>query len=325
MYTAEELKEVVEKTLGSINYPEAPSELYNPISYSLSVGGKRIRPILSLMSSNLFTDRISDKIILPAVGLEIFHGFTLVHDDIMDNAEMRRNQITVHKKWNANIAILSGDAMLIESYKMIAQSDPAHLLPVLQCFNKTASEVCEGQQFDMNYEHNPAITEEDYLNMIHLKTAVLLAAGTKIGAIGGGASAPNCERMYKFGLNIGLAFQIQDDLLDTYCETKVFGKMVGGDIVSNKKTYLLVSAIRLAKGAQKQQLNSMLKSNDIAAEEKYLAVKSIYDDLKIKELAETKIKYYFDLAIKEIDAIDIKPERKKNIIDYINTLMGRQA
>lgn len=325
MYTAEELKEVVDKTLVGIKYPETPSELYAPISYSLSVGGKRIRPVLALMSSNLFTDRITDRTILPAVGLEMFHGFTLLHDDIMDKADMRRNQVTVHKKWNQNVAILSGDAMCIESYKLIAQADPTRLSDILNLFNKTAIEVCEGQQFDMNYEHNPVITEEDYLKMIELKTAVLIAASTKIGAMAVSAPAADCDRMYKFGLNIGLAFQIQDDLLDTYGETKIFGKMIGRDIATNKKTYLLVLAIRLAKGEQKQQLNALLKAQDMPAEEKFNAVKAIYNDLKIKDLAEAKIKEYFDCALKELDAIDVKPERKKNLLAFANSLMGREA
>ncbi|MDR1055329.1 MAG: polyprenyl synthetase family protein [Prevotellaceae bacterium] len=325
MYTTEELKEIVEKTLGNIKYPELPSELYAPISYSLSVGGKRTRPVLALMSANLFTDRMTDKVILPAVGLEVFHGFTLVHDDIMDKADMRRNQVTVHKKWNQNVAILSGDAMLIEAYKLISRSDPAYLLDILQCFNKTASEVCEGQQYDMNYENSPVITEDDYLRMIRLKTASLMATGTRIGAMAVGAPAADCERMYKFGLNIGWAFQIQDDLLDTYGETKVFGKMRGRDIAANKKTYLLVLAIRLAKDEQKQQLNALLKVHDMPVEEKFAAVKSIYDELKIKDFAQDKIKSYFRIAIKEIESVDVKPERKKNLLSFTNALMGREA
>lgn len=325
MYTAEELKEVVEKTLGGIKYPESPSELYAPISYSLSVGGKRIRPVLALMASNLFTDRMTDKIVLPAIGLEVFHGFTLVHDDIMDKAEVRRNQITVHKKWNTNTAILSGDAMCIESYKFIAQCEPSRLSDILACFNKTAIEVCEGQQFDMNYENNPIITEEDYLRMIELKTAVLVAASTKIGAMAVSAPTIDCDRMYKFGLNIGLAFQIQDDILDTYGETKIFGKAIGRDIATNKKTYLLVAAIRLAKGNAKQQLNALLKSNDMPAEEKYAAVKAIYDELNVKELAEEKVKMYFNTALKELDNVEVKPERKKNLINFAHKLMGREV
>ena len=325
MYTAEELKDLVERTLGSIKYPESPSELYAPIAYSLSVGGKRIRPVITLMSGNLFTDRITDKIILPAAGIEVFHGFTLVHDDIMDNADMRRNQATVHKKWSSNTAILSGDAMLIEAYKLIAQCDQAYLSNILQIFNKTASEVCEGQQYDMNYENSPVITEEDYLRMIELKTAVLLAAGAKIGAMAVGAPAVDCDKIYKLGINAGLAFQIQDDLLDTYGETKIFGKKIGRDITANKKTYLLVLAIRLAKGEQKKKLTALLKNKDIAPEEKFIAIKTIYDELNIQELSKNKIKDLFDAALKELDGINVKPERKQNLLYFINKLIGREA
>ena len=324
MYTAEELKEVVEKTLGSIKYPESPSELYAPISYSLSVGGKRIRPVIALMSSNLFTDRITDKSIMPAAGMEVFHGFTLIHDDIMDKADVRRNQVTVHKKWNENVAILSGDQMLIEAYKLMTLCDPNYLLSIMQCFNRIATQVCEGQQFDMNYENNPVITEDDYLRMIELKTAVLLAASARIGAMAVGAPAVDCERMYKFALNVGMAFQIQDDMLDTYGDTKIFGKAVGQDIATNKKTFLLVSAIRLAKGEQKKQLNSLLKTKDMPAEQKYKAMKEIYDDLKVRDLAETKIKSFFDAALKEFESVDVKPERKKNMLSFVNALMGRE-
>jgi geranylgeranyl diphosphate synthase type II len=323
MYSFYELKDLVDKLLKGIMHPEGPPELYTPISYSLSMGGKRIRPVLALMVCNMFTDRITDKCILPATGLEMFHTFTLVHDDIMDNADMRRNHMSVHKKWNRDIAILSGDAMCIEAYRLLCQAEAAKLPDILSCFSKAALNVCEGQQYDMNYESKISITEEDYLKMIELKTAALIAVSTKIGAIMGEASIQDVDRLYKFGLNLGMAFQIQDDVFDTYSESKKIGKDVGLDITNNKKTYLLTSAIRLAKGEQKKQLNALLKA-EITPEEKFLAVKSIYDELKIKDLAETRIKKYFSMAMDELNATEIKPERKQNMEEFINQLIIRQ-
>lgn len=323
MYSAEELKELIEKSLKALKFPESPSELYAPISYSLSLGGKRVRPILSLMACNLFTDRITDKCVLPAVGLEIFHSFTLVHDDIMDKADLRRNQTSVHKKWNSNVAILSGDAMCIESYKLLCQADTAKLPEILQNFNKAALHVCEGQQYDMNYETKSTITENDYLQMIELKTAALIAVSAKIGAIAGGAGMHDAERLYNIGRNLGLAFQIQDDVLDTYSDSKTFGKAVGQDIANNKKTYLLTAAIRLSVGDQKKQLRSLLEMKE-GSEEKYQAVKAIYDNLKIRSLAEGKIEEYFTAAINELNQIEVKPERKKHFEEFIVELKKRQ-
>jgi geranylgeranyl diphosphate synthase type II len=324
MYSAEVIKELVEKSLKGIQHPDVPSELYAPVTYNLSIGGKRIRPILALLSCNLFTDRITDKCILPATGLEIFHCFTLVHDDIMDNADMRRNQLSVHKKWNINTAILSGDAMCIESYKLLCYAEPAKVQDILHSFNKAALSVCEGQQYDMNYESKSIITEDDYLKMIELKTAALISVSTKIGAIMGGASSSDIDRLAKLGRNLGLAFQIQDDIMDSYSDSRKIGKNVGLDIANNKKTYLLTSAIRLAKGDQKKQLVTLLNGKDIPFEQKYSGIKEIYDSLKVRDLAEFKVKEYFSIVEEELKTVDVKLERKHYFKEFINNLFGRQ-
>lgn len=323
MYSAEDIKELVEKSLKGIQYPDGSSDLYAPVAYSLSIGGKRIRPILSLLSCNLFTDRITDKCILPATGLEIFHCFTLVHDDIMDKADMRRNQPSIHKKWNINTAILSGDAMCMEAYKLLCYAETAKIAEILHSFNKAGLNVCEGQQYDMNYENKTTVTEEDYLRMIELKTAALISVSTKIGAIMGGASSADVDRLAKLGLNLGLAFQIQDDIMDSYSDSKKTGKNSGLDIANNKKTYLLTSAIRLARGEQKKQLVSLLNNKDIPFKEKYAGMKEIYDDLKVKDLAEAKVKEYFSTVESELKAVDVKQERKYYFNEFIDKLFGR--
>ncbi|MDR1896220.1 MAG: polyprenyl synthetase family protein [Prevotellaceae bacterium] len=324
MYSAEDLKELVEKSLRGMQYPNDHSDLYTPVTYSLSIGGKRIRPILSLLSCNLFTDRILDKCILPATGLEMFHCFTLIHDDIMDNADIRRNHPVIHKKWNVNVAILSGDAMCIESYKLLCHAEPTKIPDILQNFNKAALSVCEGQQYDMNYEAKTTVTEEDYLTMIELKTAALISVSTKIGAIMGEAPSADVDRLARLGLNLGMAFQIQDDILDIYADSKKIGKDVGKDIANNKKTYLLTSAIRLAKGEQKKELVALLNGANISFEEKYNRVKAIYDTLKVKDLAEIKVKEYFSAVENELKAVDVKPERKQYFKEFIDSLFIRQ-
>jgi geranylgeranyl diphosphate synthase type II len=324
MYSAEDIKELVEKSLRGIQYPDGPSELYAPVAYSLSIGGKRIRPILALLSCNLFTDRITDKCILPATGLEIFHCFTLVHDDIMDKADMRRNQPSIHKKWNTNTAILSGDAMCMEAYKLLCYAETAKVADVLHSFNKAGLNVCEGQQYDMNYESKTTVTEEDYLKMIELKTAALISVSTKIGAIMGGASSQDIDRLAKLGQNLGLAFQIQDDIMDSYSDSKKTGKNSGLDIANNKKTYLLTSAIRLAKGEQKKQLVAFLNDKEITFAKKYAGIKEIYDNLNVKDLAEAKVKEYFSTVENELQAVDVKQERKQYFKEFIDGLFGRQ-
>jgi geranylgeranyl diphosphate synthase type II len=242
----------------------------------------------------------------------------------MDKADMRRNQPSLHKKWNINIAILSGDAMCIEAYKLLCYAETSKIPDILHNFNKAALNVCEGQQYDMNYESKTTITEEDYLKMIELKTAALISVSTKIGAIIGGASSSDIERLAKLGLNLGLAFQIQDDILDSYSDSKKIGKDTGLDIANNKKTYLLTSAIRLAKGDQKKQLVGLLNGKDIPFEQKYAEMKEIYDNLKVKDLADAKVKEYFSTVEGELKAIDVKQERKHYFREFIDSLFGRQ-
>jgi geranylgeranyl diphosphate synthase type II len=260
---------------------------------------------------------------MPAIGIEVFHGFTLIHDDIMDNAEIRRSSATVHKKWSKNTAILSGDAMCMEAYRLISQTNASHLPQVFEVFNKTAVQVCEGQQFDINFENKFLISEADYLTMINLKTAAMIAASAKIGAIVAEASISDCESLYQFGYNLGMAFQIQDDLLDTYGNPSLFGKTIGGDIVSNKKTFLLVSALIRAQGQQMTNLENLLKANDIPNNEKIKKIKEIFDELEIKQLADSKINNYFKTAMEYLDKINVTQYRKENIIRFINDLIDR--
>lgn len=260
---------------------------------------------------------------MPALGLEIFHGFTLIHDDIMDNASLRRNQETVHKKWNSNIAILLGDAMCIEAYKLLCCAETSKITDILDSFNQAATSVCEGQQFDMNYECRSVISEIEYLKMIELKTAALLSVSMRIGAIVGGAKPEDINHAAAAGLNLGMAFQIQDDVLDTYSETSRLGKVIGSDIANNKKTFLLTSAMNLASETTKEELINLLTTN-IATEEKYIRVKAIYDNLGIRELADSRVKEYFDLANCAVENIDIKPERKELLKSYINKLITRK-
>lgn len=324
MYSSEDLKELVEKSLKGIHSGHT-SDLYVPVFYGLSIGGKRIRPILALLSCNLFTDRMTDKCVLPATGLEVFHCFTLVHDDIMDKADLRRNQPTIHKKWNINTAILSGDTMCIEAYKLLCYADTTKLHEILYNFNKAAINVCEGQHCDMYYETKTTVTEEDYLKMIELKTASLISVSTKIGAILGGAPSSDVERFARLGMNLGMAFQIQDDILDSYSDSKKTGKDMGLDIANNKKTYLLISALYLAKGEQKKELVALLNNTEgLSGVEKYDRVKRLYDELKVKSCAEEKVREYFTAVENELKDIDVKPERKEYFREFINRLFVRQ-
>ncbi|MBL0048774.1 MAG: polyprenyl synthetase family protein [Bacteroidetes bacterium] len=301
----------------------SPAELYEPISYTLLLGGKRMRPVLLLMACDLFDGNI-DTAIQPALGIEVFHNFTLLHDDIMDKAPLRRNQATVHEKWNSNVAILSGDTMFVKSYQLIMQTPDAHLRAALEIFCQTAIEVCEGQQLDMNFETQKNVSIADYLHMISLKTAVLLAASLKIGAIIGGANSPNAQSLYDFGKNIGIAFQLQDDILDVFGDAKKFGKQVGGDILSNKKTFLLLSALEQAKGNNLEDLNSWLSKTTFVADEKIGAVKSLFEKLQVKSMAEAKMNEYYQLAIHHLNEVNCNPEKKASLLAFAESLMVRE-
>jgi geranylgeranyl diphosphate synthase type II len=313
----------IEKELSEFDFGTRPVELYDPIRYVLALSGKRIRPVLTLMASELFSGDYK-KALYPALAVEVFHNFTLLHDDIMDKAPLRRGQATVHEKWNDNIAILSGDVMLIRAYELFLKSDHPELKRILHKFNACAAEVCEGQQLDMNYETKAVVSEDEYIEMIRLKTAVLLAFSLELGAILGGAKQEYCEQLYGFGINIGLGFQLKDDLLDVYGEADKFGKQVGGDIISNKKTYLLIKALELAKGETLKELEHWLSLKTFVSEEKVIAVKRIYEKLGIRELGEQKMNRYFDIAINTFDELDIVMERKQPLLMLSRLLIARE-
>ena len=324
MLSFKEIQEKIEREIGQLEFDCPPKSLYEPITYILSLGGKRIRPALVLMAYNLYREDV-EKAIRPAIGLEVFHNFTLLHDDLMDQADKRRNKPTVHKVWNANTAILSGDAMLIAAYQLIGETAPEHLKEVLDLFTRTALEICGGQQYDMEFESRMDVSEEEYLEMIRLKTAVLLACSLKTGAILGGASREDAENLYRFGINIGLAFQLQDDLLDVYGDTKTFGKNIGGDILCNKKTFLLINALRRAEGEQKAQLEHWIARKDSDAAEKIAAVTNIYNVLGLKELSEAKMQTYYAEGMKNLAALSVSEERLAVLKEVTSRLMFRQS
>lgn len=303
--------------------PKNPEELYQPISYTLSLGGKRIRPLLVLMGCDLFDGQI-EKALPAALAIEVFHNFTLLHDDLMDLAPLRRNQPTVYKKWNNNIAILAGDAMFVKSYELIARCHTDKLAEILNVFSATALGVCEGQQYDMNYESTTAVSIEEYIKMIELKTAVLLAGGLKIGAIIGESGEKNANNIYEFGRNIGIAFQLQDDLLDVYGDPGKFGKQIGGDIISNKKTFLLLKALELANTEQREMLLAPVNKDNLTAEKKITNVTSIYNELKIKEYTEREMQLFFEKGLGYFNDIDADKSKKQKIEFLIENLMKRE-
>jgi len=323
MYSITEIRDWVNNAIGALTIPKEPETLYAPVSYMMSIGGKRIRPILCMLSCNLFSDRIDNKILLPAVGLELFHTFTLIHDDIMDKAPTRRNQPTVHQKWNGNVAILSGDVMCIAAYQYLCQADPIHLADILRLFNRTAAQVCEGQQYDMNYESHAVITEEEYLQMIELKTAVLIACAAKMGAIAGNAKVHDVAKMYEFGRLLGMAFQIQDDLLDVYGDADIFGKAIGNDIACNKKTFLLQLAIQQATGDDKQNLGTLLSDKNITTEVKIKGVLDLYNRLQVRQQTEARISDYFTKALAQLDTVEVADERRNQLREFAAKLIDR--
>lgn len=322
MHGIEKLTEIVEANIGQMEFKNPPSELYQPISYTLNSNGKRIRPVLALMACQMFSEKIDDAI-LPAIGLEVFHNFTLLHDDIMDNAPVRRGLPTVHEKWNANTAILSGDAMMIEAMRLMYQTPDRCLRNVLDTFTETALGVCEGQMYDMQFELRSGVTETEYLEMIRLKTSVLLAGSLKIGAIIGGASNTDAQLLYDFGLNLGLAFQLMDDWLDVYSDPKVFGKKTGGDIVVNKKTYLLIKALEKADGNIKQELNQWLSKNGVDETEKIASVTAIFDTLGIGEITLQKAADYSYIAFDCLTRVNLPDNKKQSLKTLGNSLLNR--
>jgi len=323
MLKFEEIQNIVNNEIAKLDFKSEPVELYQPISYALSGNGKRLRPCLALLSCNLFNNDIRNAI-KPAIGVEMFHNFTLLHDDIMDKADIRRNKPTVHKKWNENVAILSGDAMLIKTYELFFELKPNILAKVIEVFNKAALQVCEGQQYDMNFETKIDVTTDEYIKMITLKTAVLLAASLKIGAIIGGATLKDANLLYNYGINLGIAFQLQDDYLDVYGDVKTFGKKIGGDIVSNKKTYLLISAIENAKDENKYKLLNLLYNKHIKSHEKIKEVTDIYNDLNIPQVLKEKLHFYHSQAVNNISQVNAKKGDINVFIKLSNNLLIRK-
>lgn len=323
MKTADELLTQVNAFLDALPYERTPKSLYEPIRYVLSMGGKRIRPVLMLLGYNLYKED-TEKILMNAIALETYHNYTLLHDDLMDQADLRRGHETVHKKWNANTAILSGDSMLVLAYERMAQCDSRHLADVLSLFTTTALEIGEGQQYDMEFETRDDVREEEYIEMIRLKTSVLLACALKIGAILADASAEDADNLYKFGEQIGLAFQLQDDYLDVYGDSKVFGKKIGGDITSNKKTFMLINAFSHANEAQRQELEKWVNAKSFDREEKIAAVTRLYNEIGIDKMAQAKIAYYFEQSKKYLDAVQVPAERKEELQKYAQRMMKRK-
>ena len=322
MYTLNSCLEIINGELEQLkDHKKEPAELYEPIYYILSLGGKRIRPVLTLMACNLFTDDLTQAI-KPALAIEVFHNFTLVHDDIMDNAALRRNQVTIHEKWNSNVAILSGDAMQIYAYQLLCETDMPLLKKLIDIYNSTALEVCEGQQYDMNFATFEKVTLPQYIRMIELKTSVLLAASLKIGATCANASEKDSKNLYEFGRNLGLAFQIQDDYLDVYADQEIFGKTVGGDIAENKKTYLLIKALEMANPKQAKVLTHAM-TNQLPEPEKVEMVKNIFDELNIASIARNEIQRFSDLSFCFLDLVEVDKDRKTGLRDLANDLINR--
>lgn len=319
------LSEELNNTLAGLRYGEEPCELYEPIRYIMSLGGKRIRPLLVLLSAKMFNSDVQQAL-RPAAAVEVFHNFTLMHDDIMDKAPLRRGQQTVHEKWDANTAILSGDVMLVRAYELLLDVEPAKLPRVLRLFSQTAAEVCEGQQLDMNYERREQVSIQEYIRMITLKTAVLLGFSLELGAILQGAPDADAVNLKAFGDNVGIAFQLRDDLLDVYGDKDKFGKQVGGDILSDKKTFLMLTALAQAN---EQQLQTIVgwrhKTDERIAAEKVQAVTQVYDELNIRQQTEQQIEVYFRKALQHLDAVAVPEEQKSTLRGLALQLMERDS
>ncbi len=323
MITFPQALDIISKGIRTIDYPSQPANLFAPIAYLLDLKGKKVRPALTLLACNLYKEEV-DEALPMALAWEIFHNFTLMHDDVMDKADVRRGQPTVHKKWNENTAVLSGDAMLIIAYQYLDRIPQRYLKAVSEVFSATALEICEGQQYDMEYENRLDVSEEEYLNMITLKTAVMLGGAMQTGAMIGGAGEKDYRLLYEFGINLGLAFQIQDDLLDVYGDPKVFGKKIGGDILCEKKTYLLVTALNTDNEALKNELLTWLQVQD-KPQEKIAAVTAIYNKMAVKDTAIAKKESYYRKAIEALDAVDVPDERKAVLRELAVDLLNRTS
>ena len=323
MYSFHELADIVQNEIKNLKYPQQPELLYAPIVYSLEEGGKRIRPVALLMACNLFRDEI-DCAKPAALAVEVFHNFTLLHDDIMDRSDTRRGKPAVHTRWNDNVAILSGDAMMIYAYKLLCGCDRRVLPQLLETFNETAIGVCEGQQYDMDFESRDDVTVDRYLEMIRLKTGVLLAGALKLGAICAEAQPWQAELLYNFGINVGLAFQLQDDLFDTYGDAAVFGKPIGGEILAGKKTFLLTTALKTADAAARGELLARLHDGGMSAAEKIETVRGIYDRLGVRKITEKAIADYFRNADRILNSLEVGIERIVPLQELGETLLNRK-
>ena len=319
-----QIAEKVEVEINRIDFNCTPGELFDPIRYTLRLGGKRIRPSLTLLACNIYDDNI-EKAIKPALGMEVFHNFTLLHDDLMDQSDKRRRQPTVHIKWNNNTAILSGDAMLIAAYQLIGETVEPYLKKILPLFSQTALEICCGQQYDMMFEKRATVSENEYIEMIRLKTAVLIACCLKTGAIMGGAPDKDAGHLYQFGIYTGLAFQLQDDMLDVYGNAETFGKNIGGDILCNKKTFLLINALNLADSRQKMTMDFFMNpSNSFSPEEKIQTFTEIFNQLNIRYITQKRINYLYELAMEELTKLSTNPASLTELVKFCNMLMYRE-
>lgn len=318
-------KKVIETEISNTVYGESPKELYEPIEYLMSIGGKRMRPCLTLLSANLWLYNYQ-KVAKAALAVEVFHNFTLMHDDIMDQAPLRRGKPTVHEKWNANTAILSGDVMLVAAYQLFSDVEDKHYKTVIKRFNKTAAEVCEGQQLDMDYSKKASVSKAEYIEMIRLKTSVLLGFALELGGIIADGDQQSIDALYKIGVNVGLGFQLHDDILDVYGDPEKFGKQIGGDIIENKRTWLLIDALEAAKDTEHEKsLNDWLKLKKFNNTEKVEAITYIYNELEVKLRAEECADAYFEAALKEIKRLQINDDKKNLMVLFVNTIKNREA
>ena len=323
MLKVSECQRIIETEISEILFNDEPSGLYNPIRYILSIGGKRVRPCFTLLANSLFSEHYS-AVVYPALAIEIFHNFTLLHDDIMDNALTRRNKETVHIKWNRNTAILSGDAMMIMAYEILSKTNPAVFPKIFALFNRTALEVCEGQQYDMEFENRGEVSIEEYIEMIRLKTAVLIATSMSVGAISAQAATTEIDYMYQFGLNIGLAFQLQDDYLDVFANSHEFGKSIGGDILANKKTFLMISALNSSQPQLVHELQTWIAKKDFDPKEKIMEVTKIYRELEIEKQTKLIADDYFNRGLAFLEKVNAPKNQKAELIHFVLKLMKRE-
>ncbi|MBO7609884.1 MAG: polyprenyl synthetase family protein [Muribaculaceae bacterium] len=324
MKTYNEYLDLVNKAIAAIPYPDQPSQLYEPIAYTMSLGGKRLRPVLALMACEALGGDIYSAL-MPAIGLELFHNFTLLHDDVMDRADVRRGKPTVHRRWNDNVAILSGDAMLTMATQYVSRCEPCHLPAVMELFNRTAMEIYEGQQWDMDFEYRHDVSVDEYVDMIRLKTSVLLGCACRLGAIIANASSKDADAIYDMGVNLGLAFQLQDDALDVWGDPTTFGKEIGGDIMNNKKTFLLINAIQKANGDDALELRRWINDPEAPRDSKVKAVTALYERLGLRELSDQAITKYNNLALESLSRIGMNEEAREAFTALITGLTSRKS